>query len=93
MTNQNPPDNTPVAKRRSLWAIPKEVPMRPEDPICLTTGERRSEIAAIFGAGVLRLHARVAIPGDDPSLEISPESATACLEVPPETVLSVIHGS
>lgn len=66
--------------------------MRPDDPSLLTPNERRAELAAIFAAGILRLHARTAIPSDDPPAEISPESATACLEVPAETVLSVIHG-
>jgi hypothetical protein len=53
---------------------------------------RRLEVASILAAGILRLHARVAIPGDVPAPEISPDSATTCLEVPAETVLSVIHG-
>ena len=67
--------------------------MRPDDPSSLTPDERRCEVASILAAGILRLHSRAAIPGDDPPAEISPESATACLEVPAETVLSVIHGS
>lgn len=69
------------------------VPMRPDDPSLLTPNERRGEVASILAAGILRLRARAAIPGDDPPAEISPESATARLEVPAETVLSVIHGS
>jgi hypothetical protein len=67
--------------------------MRPDDPSSLTPDERRSEVASILAAGILRLRARAAIPGDDPPAEISPESVTARLEVPAETVLSVIHGS
>ena len=67
--------------------------MRPDDPSSLTPDERRSEVASILAAGVLRLHARAAILGDELPAEISPESATTCLEVPAETVLSVIHGS
>jgi hypothetical protein len=63
-----------------------------DDPASLAPDARRSELASILAAGILRLHARVAIPGDVPTPEISPDSATACLEVPAETVLSVIHG-
>ncbi len=67
--------------------------MRPtDDPSSLAPDAHRSEVASILAAGVLRLHARVAIPGGVPTPEISPDSATACLEVPAETVLSVIHG-
>ncbi len=62
-----------------------------DDPTSLAPEARRSEVASILAAGILRLHARVAIPGDIPP-EISPDSATECLEVPAETVLSVIHG-
>jgi hypothetical protein len=63
-----------------------------DDPSSLAPDARRSEVASILAAGILRLHAHMAIPGDVPP-EISPNSATACLEVPAETVLSVIHGS
>jgi len=66
--------------------------MRPDDPSSLTPDERRAEVASILAAGILRLHARVAIPGDDPPGEISPDSAAERLAVPAETVLSVIHG-
>jgi hypothetical protein len=66
--------------------------MRPDDPSLLTPNERRTELAAIFAAGILRLRSRAALPGVSSPSEISPESATACLEVPTETVLSVIHG-
>ena len=63
-----------------------------DDPASLAPDARRSEVASILAAGILRLHARVAIPADVPAPEISPDSATTCLEVPAETVLSVIHG-
>jgi hypothetical protein len=67
--------------------------MRPDDPSSLTPDRRRAELAAIFAASILRLQARVALSGDTPFPEISPDSAAECLEVPGETVLSVIHGS
>ena len=67
--------------------------MRPDDPSSLTPDERRSELARIFASGILRLHARAALPGGNPAAEISPDSAAKRLEVPAETVLSVIHGS
>jgi len=67
--------------------------MRPDDPSLLTPDERRAEVANILAAGILRLHNRAAIPGDDPPAEISPELTAACLEVPAKIVLSVIHGS
>lgn len=50
----------------------------------------RSEIAAILAAGIVRLKSRVAIPdlefADDP--EVLP---AACLEVSPQSVLSVTN--
>ena len=49
--------------------------MRPDDPSLLTPDERRSELARIFAAGVLRLHARAALSDDAPFPEISPNSA------------------
>ena len=67
--------------------------MRPDDPSSLTPDERRSELAGIFAGGILRLHARAALSGDTPSQKISLDSAARRLEVPAETVLSVIHGS
>lgn len=67
--------------------------MRPDDSSLLTPDERRSELARIFAAGIVRLHARAALPGGTPFPEISPDSAAKRLEVPAETVLSVIHGS
>ena len=67
--------------------------MRPDDPSLLTPSERHAELAAIFAAGILRLRARAALPGDSSSPEISPDLAAERLEVPAETVLSVVHGS
>jgi hypothetical protein len=67
--------------------------MRPDDPSFLTPGERRAELATIFAAGIRRLRARAVLPGDSSSQEISPDSAAERLEVPAETVLSVVHGS
>lgn len=37
--------------------------MRPFDDSLLTPDERRSEVASILAAGVLRLSARAALPG------------------------------
>lgn len=42
--------------------------MRPSDDSLLTPDERRSEVASILAAGVLRLSARAALPGDAPEL-------------------------
>jgi hypothetical protein len=67
--------------------------MRPDDPSLLTPNQRRAELAAIFAAGILRLRARAALSGESTSPEISPDSAAERLEVPAETVLSVVHGS
>jgi len=51
---------------------------------------RRSEIAAILAAGIVRMKSRMAIPDsgidDDPA-----ELPTACLEVSAESVLSVTN--
>ena len=67
--------------------------MRPiDDPSFSTPDERRSEVASILAAGVLRLRARAALPGADPAPEKPPESAITCLEVLDETVLSVHSG-
>ena len=41
--------------------------MRSDDPSSLTPDERRSELASIFAAGILRLHARVATHVGDPA--------------------------
>jgi hypothetical protein len=69
--------------------------MRPFDDSLLTPDERRSEVAGILAAGVLRLSARAALPGDArelPAPKNPAESASSCLEVPGETVLSVHNG-
>jgi len=67
--------------------------MRPiDDPSFLAPEERLSEVASILAASVLRLHARAALSGDDPGQEISPDFASAGLEVSEGTVLSVQGG-
>jgi hypothetical protein len=57
-------------------------------PSSLSAPARRSEIAAILTAGIVRMKSRVAIPdsefANDPA-----ELPTACLEVSSESVLSV----
>jgi hypothetical protein len=69
--------------------------MRPIDDSLLTPDKRRSEVASILAAGVLRLCART-LPATDPpkhsASDNSAESASSCLEVPTETVLSVHNG-
>ena len=69
--------------------------MRPIDDSLLTPDERRSEVASILAAGVLRLCART-LPATDAASHSAPEnlveSASSCLEVPAETVLSVHIG-
>jgi hypothetical protein len=59
-------------------------------PSSLPAPARRSEIAAILAAGIVRLKSRVAIPdlefADDP--EVLP---AGCLEVSSESVLSVTN--
>jgi len=67
--------------------------MRPiDDPSFLTPDERLSEVAIILAAGVLRLHARAALSGDNPGPEESPTFGPAGLEVSETTVLSVHCG-
>jgi hypothetical protein len=83
--------------------------MRPiDDPFSLAPDERFSEIAAILAGGVLRLHARAALSGDDVRRNEgdspifverksgqspeSPDFSPAGLEVSEETVLSVHCG-
>jgi hypothetical protein len=59
-------------------------------PSSLSTSARRSEIAAILAAGIVRLKSRVAIP--DSEIANDPEVLpTACLEVSSESVLSVTN--
>ena len=59
-------------------------------PSSLSAPARRSEIAAILAAGIVRMKSRVAIQNlvIDDDLE---ESPTACLELSPESVLSVTN--
>jgi hypothetical protein len=57
--------------------------------------QRLSAIAGILAAGILRLRARAALPPSSehlPGLQIPPESGPNCLELPPETGLSVHTG-
>lgn len=63
-----------------------------DDPALLTPDQRRTEVASILAAGILRLHTRAALPADDPALGIAAESSRPGLEVPGETVLSVHNG-
>lgn len=69
--------------------------MRPIDDSLLTPDERCSEVASILATGVLRLGART-LPANDAACYSAPEnpveSASSCLEVPTETVLSVHNG-
>ncbi len=60
-----------------------------DDPFSMTRQQRRGEVASILAAGILRLHVRAAISDGPKVPEISPDSPSACLEVPGETVLSV----
>ena len=61
-------------------------------PSSLTPEERFSEVACIFAAGILRLHARAALSCDNPPPEKSQNSAPRGLELSGETVLSVHCG-
>jgi len=65
--------------------------MRPSDDSILSPDERRAEVAHILTSGILRLHARAALPEESMS-ENPPKDAPSCLEVPEETVLSVHRG-
>jgi hypothetical protein len=61
----------------------------------MTDDERLREVARILAAGVLRLHARAALPpapAQLPGTQILLESSPNCLEVPSETRLSVHTG-
>ena len=59
-----------------------------------TSDQPLSEIARILAGGILRLRSRAALSqAGAPSVpQIVPESGPNCLEVPPETVLSVHTG-
>ncbi len=66
--------------------------MRPsDDPVPLTADERFRELAGILAAAVLRLSLRAALSVDDSGRENPENLARSCLEVSPDTVLSV-HG-
>jgi len=59
-------------------------------PSSLSGPARRSEIAAILAAGIVRMKSRMAIL--DSEIDNDPaELPTACLEVSPESVLSVTN--
>jgi hypothetical protein len=71
--------------------------MRPIDNSSfLTPDERLSEVAGILAVGVLRLHARAALPENElkPAqiTDIPSQSGHACLDVSKKTVLSVHNG-
>jgi len=70
--------------------------MRPiDDSPVLTPDECRDELAGIFAAGILRLHARTALPDETQqlsSLEVPEDSSLLRLEVSSKTVLSVHNG-
>ncbi|MDY0169234.1 MAG: hypothetical protein RBS80_22010 [Thermoguttaceae bacterium] len=63
-----------------------------DDPATMTPHERLSEVAGIFAAGILRLHARAALPTSNLGSEESRNSAPTGLELSDETVLSVHCG-
>jgi len=68
---------------------------RNDDDVLLTPATRRFELAEILAAGILRLHVRDALVADsdgDRPAENLPDSGSARLEVPAETVLSVTTG-
>jgi len=56
----------------------------------MSASARRSEVAAILAAGIVRMKSRVAISNLDDS-EVLSESAETCLELPRESVLSVTN--
>ncbi|MCU0712118.1 MAG: hypothetical protein MUC43_08670 [Pirellula sp.] len=59
-------------------------------PSSLSAPARRSEIAAILAAGIVRMKSRLAIP--DSEIANDPEVLpTGCLEVSSESVLSVTN--
>ena len=61
------------------------------DAALLSPNERLREVASILAIGVLRLRQRAALPTDARQKK-PPELAAASLEVPDETVLSVLTG-
>jgi hypothetical protein len=58
----------------------------------MTPDERLSEVASIFAAAILRLHARAALSCDNPGPENPQKSTSPGLELSDETVLSVHCG-
>jgi len=63
------------------------------DPSQLTPDELRLEVASILAAGLLRLRRQLARAGITSSApKTLAESATTCLAIPDETVLSVRSG-
>lgn len=62
------------------------------DPATPAPAERFREVAAILASGVRRLRDRAALRIDHPAPEKPAESPETCLEVSPETVLSVQRG-
>jgi len=62
-----------------------------DDPACMTSDERLRELASILADGVLRLHARTALP-TDPNCNNLQKSSPPRLEVPAEIGLSVQLG-
>lgn len=61
--------------------------MRPFDDFTDPPDARRTELALIFAAAILRLRTRAALVE-----ELESYSVSTCLEVPHETVLSGHHG-
>ena len=70
--------------------------MRPfDDSLSMTPEERRSAVASILAAGILRLHTRAALTpatASSPADENPAKSTSPRLEVSDETVLSVHNG-
>jgi hypothetical protein len=66
-----------------------------DKPASVTANQRRREIARILVAGILRLHARTALPSDPGETSCPKNPAQCgqdCLELSRETVLSVHTG-
>ena len=81
-----------VSKPLITAELPTEVRVivSSDTPSTMSPTARRSEIAAIFAAGIVRLKSRLAIPDlvdSDKSLELT----EACLALPSESVLSVTN--
>jgi hypothetical protein len=63
-----------------------------DDSPPLNADQQIREVAGILAAGILRLRARAALPGQLSGGNNLPESSDNCLDVPVETVLSVHSG-